>query len=664
MALVKIIPDRLNKEELEYEISIRGANPQGTVKELIAKLRQLIELENEGHSFKLTYNYEARNELDICAVKINEIKQALTENFTHSLVKKLRARLAHVLGRVENISSTISVEIEERSKLLSLTLECLDEFEKKHINFKDDLKKEENPVDVIFQTSLVQGGKQNTSTPVSVNNTDSQITSHQITDLTDGVSKVKIADWGLKFSGESDALGLNAFLERVNELRESRGLTNHQLFRSAVELFEGKALIYYRSLKSKINDWNTLCDVFREEFLPRDYNEKIWEQIKSRTQGDRESIAIYVAYMDNLFGRLTVTVEEIIKLKIIKKNILPFYQNQLAFVDIHSIEHLIQLCRRIEDNRKNMLEFTPPSSSKHTVEIDLSYQEEKSVKKKLDFMEFTKSVSFKKNKKPILKNHDKLSSDTECDTTAERERKPRNSSNDNINSGNYKDRDSSVDSRNSVGSSEGGNYRKIGRHESRSRTLNKHKHWVNSVNTGYEKTEDRVRNLSGNRDSYRGNFRDSSNDRRDSLENRNFGFVNRNSIDNRNYSGDRYRNFSGSRNFSGDRYRNSSGERNRDFSRDRYLSRRDRDSYGDNLNSDRYRVTNYNNYRPRGGYLQSNYQDNRNRDNQRKFSHNSEQQQNRNYSLGGRSGNQEIICFRCQGKNHIARYCTRRTENE
>lgn len=64
-------------------------------------------------------------------------------------------------------------------------------------------------------------------------------------------NKVNISTWGLKFSGESDSLGLNAFLARVNEFCESRGFTTQQLFKSAVELFKGKALVYFRSLKDK-----------------------------------------------------------------------------------------------------------------------------------------------------------------------------------------------------------------------------------------------------------------------------------------------------------------------------------------------------------------------------------------------------------------------------
>lgn len=300
MALFKIIPDRLRKEELEYEINTRGAIPQGTVEELISKLRQLIKLEKEGHSFKTVYSYKAKDELDICQNKLTEIKQNLNEPFTSSLIKKIQSRIAHLLGRVENISSDVQDELDLRAKLLSSTLECMEGFEKKH-NIYIDKSSKENPLDIEFYSSIVREGSVNTSTPVSSrsmahrenSSSDATQITHSMHNM--GITNVKISDWGLKFSGESDALGLNAFLLRVNELRESRGISTQQLFKSAVELFEGKALIYYRSLKDKISDWNTLCDIFRDEFLPRDFNERIWEQIKSRTQGDNESIAIYVA---------------------------------------------------------------------------------------------------------------------------------------------------------------------------------------------------------------------------------------------------------------------------------------------------------------------------------------------------------------------------------
>ena len=41
-----------------------------------------------------------------------------------------------------------------------------------------------------------------------------------------------------------------------------------------------------------------------------DYNDRLFEEIRSRTQGADEPMGIYLAVMDNLFDRLTVNVPE------------------------------------------------------------------------------------------------------------------------------------------------------------------------------------------------------------------------------------------------------------------------------------------------------------------------------------------------------------------
>lgn len=51
--MLSISPDRLIKEELEYELTIRGVKAVGTVKELIASLREVLLLEKEGEVFTI-----------------------------------------------------------------------------------------------------------------------------------------------------------------------------------------------------------------------------------------------------------------------------------------------------------------------------------------------------------------------------------------------------------------------------------------------------------------------------------------------------------------------------------------------------------------------------------------------------------------------------------
>lgn len=83
---------------------------------------------------------------------------------------------------------------------------------------------------------------------------------------------------------------VRVFLQRLEELCSSRGIPAERLFVSAVELFEGDALQWYRSVKPDCSSWAQLESLLLAEFLPFDYDRRLLKEIRSRTQGPRESI--------------------------------------------------------------------------------------------------------------------------------------------------------------------------------------------------------------------------------------------------------------------------------------------------------------------------------------------------------------------------------------
>lgn len=146
-----------------------------------------------------------------------------------------------------------------------------------------------------------------------------------------------------------------------------------ELFAAAVDLFEGRALIWYRAIRAEVNSWQELVSKIREQFQPTDYNQKLLEEIKKRTQGNDETIGIYLSVMRALFGRMTCAVEEGSQLKIILRNLTPFYQTQLGLIEIKNIEHLRELGKRLEARREAVEAFTAPSKKNSTLEPDLAY---------------------------------------------------------------------------------------------------------------------------------------------------------------------------------------------------------------------------------------------------------------------------------------------------
>jgi len=127
------------------------------------------------------------------------------------------------------------------------------------------------------------------------------------------------------------------------------------------------------------------------------------EEIKARTQGRTETIGIYLATMENLFTRLTSPLSESDQLKILQRNILPFYQDRLALVDINSKDELLRFCRKLESKKVYADSFRSPQSSSQVkmLEPDLSYVEVKDNKCDMICFACKKPGHIKRNCKAI-----------------------------------------------------------------------------------------------------------------------------------------------------------------------------------------------------------------------------------------------------------------------
>lgn len=114
-----------------------------------------------------------------------------------------------------------------------------------------------------------------------------------------------VVKWNLKFSGDQGDLRTAAFLERLEELQIARSVDEKELHNSAVDLFKGQALVWYRSVKRRVTSWAELKTEFKQVFQTQDYDDRLKREIENRTQGDSESIDIYLAVMDNIYARLS-----------------------------------------------------------------------------------------------------------------------------------------------------------------------------------------------------------------------------------------------------------------------------------------------------------------------------------------------------------------------
>ncbi|KAG5894283.1 hypothetical protein JTB14_007428 [Gonioctena quinquepunctata] len=202
----KVEVNRLEKEELSYELDIRGITGLTTVDSMRKSLRNLLKLEKAGTS--LTFpSYPFTFDEDSVSTKDEE----------HSK------------------RSTFLI------KLLDLKLNLLSKTRK----FKRDSRNSQIPL----QLSMIgqAGHSSSRASSVSSNSDDDHSSVHgRVFPNTQNnpsvsIQTIPVAKWGLnKFSGDCK-MSLSAFLENVEELCISRNVTKQQLFASASDIFTGQA---------------------------------------------------------------------------------------------------------------------------------------------------------------------------------------------------------------------------------------------------------------------------------------------------------------------------------------------------------------------------------------------------------------------------------------
>ncbi|KAL3269032.1 hypothetical protein HHI36_008115 [Cryptolaemus montrouzieri] len=77
----------------------------------------------------------------------------------------------------------------------------------------------------------------------------------------------------------------------------------------------------------------------------------MWAEIRSKVQLSNESVAHYSSYLNNLFSLLPTTPSESEKLSVLKRYILPSYIQNIALLEISTVDELQNYCKKLETTR-------------------------------------------------------------------------------------------------------------------------------------------------------------------------------------------------------------------------------------------------------------------------------------------------------------------------
>ena len=327
---------QLLKDELVFEVGIRGysAVPTDTVKSLSKKLRGLLRREaNEEELQDILLPISVEEEVLSIDFKLTDLS-ILISAFQDSkeMKKALRTRtlMSHLNGRLSRLYKAVAKVPKEKEMVKPLLVslkECVGMFR----TFGSEAPFDASSV-MSFSTIVKERkSSENSDSKESEDKSrDSEHTSEGKTGpdpkFSDNKKAPDFHKWGISYSGSEDKSVLS-FIVDIEEKATWKGVPFNKLVLGASEFFTGHAKTWFRSIRSQIDSWDELKIALRKEFLPLNYHEILWEEVRARKQGKKESMGEYVANMMSLFERLEFLepVTDGMKLRVLKNNLAPFY---------------------------------------------------------------------------------------------------------------------------------------------------------------------------------------------------------------------------------------------------------------------------------------------------------------------------------------------------
>lgn len=337
-----ILFNLLHKDELEYEVRVRQGTPATTVADLRAQIRKLnIDVPTDEVA---EFDGDTTVELDAIAVKLAELDHLLQESAADrgsvKILNRVQAVAHHLFHRITRIKPSVA-ESKLYAELFDKLQKLLYKLDTILVNFRSALTTEPT-VEPNLPTSCRCGRHSSV---------------HKLNLHYDGNTCVK------------------TFLRRLEQLRVSRGISESDLLCSACELFTDGAASWFDGLDVAASSWSELKQWLRFEYLPADFDERLLDEIRARTQGSEESITNYLNIMQCYFARLDRTLPECDKLYIVMRNIRPYYSKQLSLLAITTLSELKAKCRLLEAASQRAKTFLEPTTdTKGLLAPDLVYK--------------------------------------------------------------------------------------------------------------------------------------------------------------------------------------------------------------------------------------------------------------------------------------------------
>lgn len=376
--------DLLNKSELEYEVKIRLEEPSENVIKLKKQLRSLtvpsedicdspIPIEDDLFQIDVTLSYL---ENKVTQIESGDLKY----------LRKVETYLNHLYYRLERIDIDLQPSLRD----------TFDTLKAKHHTFEQKVETatfqpaEPNDLPPPSTNPLLQILPPPSTNPLQTLSLPSSSPPLQIpsavqtfiptvTPPSYNQVQVMVPDRSLnelkKFAYNGKTCP-KSFIQKIEEFCMCRSIQKDRLVDQAFEIFTEDALHWFRfqRMKNPSLTWKELCNLLIKDFDNFDADYKLLSAIRNRTQGQNETIIVYVSIMYGMFSRLTKKLTEEEQLEIFLRNIRPCYSVFVALKDVTSVDSLITTCQNYEKFLDRDRNFKEPNSDINPSIAEFNYK--------------------------------------------------------------------------------------------------------------------------------------------------------------------------------------------------------------------------------------------------------------------------------------------------
>ncbi len=167
------------------------------------------------------------------------------------------------------------------------------------------------------------------------------------------------------FGRPSDDADPLLYLTRCQDFLALHPLADADILATFRTVLYGTARDWWEVARSSVTIWNYFDTAFLSAFLSEDYEDELAERVRTRTQGEKESIRDFAFTYRALCRRWKPTLTESELVKMILKNIKPYLASQLRS-RVNTVDELVKLGFQLKKDHAQQLYYerritTPPT---------------------------------------------------------------------------------------------------------------------------------------------------------------------------------------------------------------------------------------------------------------------------------------------------------------